>query len=181
MSEVWMPIPGYEGLYEASDHGRIRSIGKEVLLPNGGRRLQPGRVLRPAANSRGYLLVTLHKNRRQATPAVHQLVMLAFVGAPPPGLVVCHGTAGKTDNSLANLTYGTPTQNQADRKRDGTSKIGDEHPGARLTKEQAQWALSMKGVMTQMEIAKKLAVSNGQISKIHSGRAWRHIHPPAQP
>jgi hypothetical protein len=175
--ERWRPVVGYEGLYEVSDLGRVRSLDRVSLLQGKYKRFAKGRVLKPIPNSKGYHLVTLSKDGIQKTPSVHQLVLQAFVGPCPEGQLVRHGPGGKDDNRLSNLSYGTPKQNMADRLRDGTAIYGDTHPMAKLTEEQARWILSMKGVMRQVDIAKQLDVGWWQVSKIIKGKGWAHVHP----
>lgn len=64
---------------------------------------------------------------------VHQLVAFTFLGPCPPGMEVLHGPAGKHDDSLANLAYGTHQQNIEDQLRDGTARKGEMHGRAKLT------------------------------------------------
>lgn len=109
--ERWLPVVGYEGLYEVSDFGRVKSLARNKS--NGV--WQAGRVLRPGPQRRGYLTVSLcdvagvKKSRR-----VHRLVLAAFVGECPPGLLVCHRNDVPADNRLSNLYYGTRSENSAD-------------------------------------------------------------------
>lgn len=115
MQEVWKPVPGYEGVYEVSNQGRVRSLDRyvECVGPIKGRYLskKKGRVLRPGPSNYGHLSVVL--GRRQ-TRMVHDLVLRAFVGAPPPKHECCHNNGDPTDNRLENLRWGTRSQNNAD-------------------------------------------------------------------
>lgn len=105
MTEEWKPIEGYEGVYEVSNMGNVR------------RR----KVLKPQTNPKtGYKHVSLYWDGKPTIRLIHQLVMEAFVGPAPDGMEVCHGPNGKADNSLANLRYDTKSNNQHDKKRDGT-------------------------------------------------------------
>ena len=104
---MWLPIPGYEGLYEVSEDGRVRSLGKR------GKMLKPFPV-------RGYSKVHLSKDATSRHRGVHQLVMLAFEGPPPEGMEVCHEDGNKANNHRSNLRYDTPSANGRDRIRHGT-------------------------------------------------------------
>lgn len=96
--EHWLPVPGYQGWYEASDLGNIYSLGRPSAR---------GGLLKPQPNSAGYRMVRLHKYGRVRTVTVARLVLLTFRGPPPsPGARARHGTGGKQDDSLGNLYWG---------------------------------------------------------------------------
>lgn len=118
MTEIWVPVPGYCGDYEVSDHGRVRSFkGRET------------RVLRPAATPDGYPQVALFDGSgRGASLTIHSLVMRAFVGARPDGGEVRHLDGDPTNNRVTNLRYGTSSENRRDSVRHGT------HPNAKKVK-----------------------------------------------
>lgn len=122
MAERWKDIPGYEGYYQASDHGRVRSVFRVIQYVDGRQKPVSGRVLRPskAGRRRDYAMVQLSKANQPQARYVHDLVLLAFVGPKPAGMEARHGRLGQQDNRLRNLCYGTPSSNQQDRRRDGT-------------------------------------------------------------
>ena len=124
--ERWLPIAGYEGYYDVSDHGRVRSHDRWLEVPNRWgtttRYFKPGRILREKRKKsplHAYANVILSVNDVQDTRQVHRLVLEAFVGPCPPGMEACHGPAGLMDNSLSNLRWGTWSENAYDRVRDG--------------------------------------------------------------
>ncbi len=121
-AEIWKDVPGYEDIYQASTYGRIRSVRRVIKYADGRNRPDPGRILLPgkAGRERNYAFVNLSKNGVKSNRHVHDLVLLTFVGPKPRGLTARHGVFGTSDNSLSNLSYGTPSQNQMDRRRDGT-------------------------------------------------------------
>lgn len=107
-AEIWRDIPGYEGKYQASNLGRVRSVGHYV------QRWVKGRVLRPRIRERGYPVVTLSG----AGPKdVHQLVALAFLGPKEKGQQVRHLNGDKLDARAENLAYGTQSENERDKFR----------------------------------------------------------------
>lgn len=113
-------MPGYEGLYEVSDLGRVRSHDRMVHLGgvgNGGSFLKPGRILKPIPARWGRLQVRLCANGEQRPYQVHRLVMAAFVGPCPDGLRVLHWDDDPDNNQLSNLRYGTQSENMHDRVR----------------------------------------------------------------
>lgn len=105
MLEEWRPITGWEGLYEVSHRGRVRSVGK------GKGRRPPGRVLCQRYNRDGYLRVRLTRNRQEWNPYVHALVLAAFVGPRPIGHDIDHKNGDRGDNRLENLEYVTTAVN----------------------------------------------------------------------
>jgi len=121
--EIWKDIPGYEGRYQASTEGRIRSLDRQVLgkCHYTGKpfyRTVKGRILRPGRFCKtGHLSVVL--GHGTAGKPVHQLVILTFVGPPPEGMEVLHRNGDPTDNRLKNLHYGTRSENILDVYRQG--------------------------------------------------------------
>lgn len=117
MSERWLPIPGHVG-YEASDHGRVRSVTRRVRAKASWRRpahwrTYPGKVLRPGRyTSSGHVSVVLGHGR-PGSP-VHMLVLAAFVGPLPKGKETRHLNGVADDNRLENLCYGTRSENMKD-------------------------------------------------------------------
>ena len=123
--EEWRTVAGFEGYYEVSSLGRVRSIDREV--EDGRRRLRrlKGRVLNPGLQTSGYRQVHLMRDGVDTPSLVHRLVLIAFSGPPPEGAVACHGNGDRGDNRAANLRWGTMQENTADAVEHGT------HNGAR--------------------------------------------------
>lgn len=107
---VWLAVRDYEGIYEVSSDGRVRSV-------------LTGRELKPGLSKNGrYLRVNLSKAGQVKTVGVHQLVAAAFIGPCPPGMEVRHWPINDSlNNSVANLTYGTHAQNERDKVAHGTN------------------------------------------------------------
>lgn len=108
--EEWRAIPGYEGLYEASDQGRVRSIDR---INSRGHKIK-GRMLKPSTKAKGYKQVVLHRDGKASTRTVHLIVLTTFVGPRPDGMEVCHNNGDSADNRLANLRFDNPSANQMD-------------------------------------------------------------------
>lgn len=121
--ERWLPVPGYEGYYEVSDYGRVRSLEREVYSRQWGNyRRVPGRYLSLGDKGRGYRAVNMCREGKQRSAMVHRLVTSAFVGPCPAGMEVCHKNGDPSDNRLANLRYGTSSENKRDSVRHGTHR-----------------------------------------------------------
>ena len=112
--EIWKQVPEYEGYYEVSDRGSVRSVDRFVEHSSGrGLYLIKGKILKTRTNL-GYQLVNLYKNGVRETNRVHQLVLRAFVGECPAGYVVCHNDGNSSNNTLSNLRYDTQSENCKD-------------------------------------------------------------------
>jgi len=99
--EVWKLVPGYDGKYEVSNQGQIRSYHYRP----------EGCILRPGRVPSGHLSVQLG---RRNTQRVHKLVLLAFVGAAPDKHECLHMNGNPADNRLSNLRWGTRSENMKD-------------------------------------------------------------------
>lgn len=119
MSEVWKPIPGYEGLYEVSNYGRVKSLDRYVTRKGkaGGKTVY-GKIKDFGKNNRGYLMVNLYKGNKAKYRSVHRIVAEVFVHNDDPAVktIVNHKDEDKTNNHADNLewcdqlynhTYGT--------------------------------------------------------------------------
>jgi HNH endonuclease/NUMOD4 motif len=107
--EVWCDVPGQEGCYQVSDHGRIRSVDRQITEKTGRVKNSRGRILRPAAGASGHLSVVL--GRSVGSKQVHALVMLTFKGPYPLGQEVLHLDHNPGNNRFSNLRYGTRSEN----------------------------------------------------------------------
>lgn len=120
MTEEWREIPGHVGSYEVSNLGRVRSLDR---VTDRGRNWK-GRILALSDKERGYKGVALWGDGMRHHYLVHRLVLLAFVGPPTDGVEGLHRNGDSSDNRLANLSWGTHSENQLDQVRHGT------HPNA---------------------------------------------------
>lgn len=111
MTERWAPVPGYEGDYEVSTLGRVRSW----KLYRGDR---GPRILATTLRA-GYPAVTLFRDGAANLQSVHAVVMLAFVGPRPEGHEIRHLDGDRTNACLTNLEYGTRSENRFDTVRHG--------------------------------------------------------------
>ena len=97
MKEIWKSVPGYEGLYEASNLGRVKSLG------NGASGNSKERILKPGVMERGYYQVALSKNGKRKNYRVNRLIWFVFKGEIPECMEINHINEDKTDNRLENL------------------------------------------------------------------------------
>jgi hypothetical protein len=118
--EDWRPVPGFEGLYEISASGDVRTIAR-ILRRRNGRKYTVAPLLRkPVPNRYGYLGVRLSKDGATFPKEIHALVALAFLGPRPAGADIRHLDGNKVNNSASNLKYGTRSENILDAVAHGT-------------------------------------------------------------
>jgi hypothetical protein len=172
-TERWLPVAGYVNWYEVSDLGRVRSLNRLVRYRH-GMRLIPGQVLKPWLQNGGYPMVSLYRNGDREARTVHSLVLEAFIGECPSGQEARHGLAGKSVVTLANLSYGTKAENEADKIRDGTLTYGERNGMVKLTEADVHAIRAAAGVSQQV-LARQFGVSRSNISMIVSRKNWAHI------
>lgn len=112
-SQHWLPIPGYEGRYDVSDRGRVRSWMPYHNLP-------VPHLLAVVIGNHGYPITTLRDSGSQEQHLVHALVMLAFVGPRLEGMETRHLDGDRQHCDLDNMAYGTSSENNFDLVRHGT-------------------------------------------------------------
>ena len=166
--ESWKDIPGYEGLYEASDFGRIRNMRTGLVL-QAYKRKRSGCV---------YLSVTLYRDGKKKEVDVHRLVALTFLGPCPKGYETCHGVGRNLCNELWNLCYGTHKKNSADMKRDGTQYDGGEQR-RKVRRSDGQEYASLRDAARSIGTGRNqyqniLSVCKGR-RKIAYGYGWSYI------
>lgn len=177
--ELWLPVPGYGGHYEASSLGNIRVKDRVVTKPHSRTRKliechYKGHLL--SGNSRGpsgHRCVTITANGKESTVFVHKLVLLAFVGPRPEGMEACHNNGDAIDNRPENLRWDTHLANNRDRLRHGTYLRGESHHMATVT-EEAIRSVRARG-LGYREIAAELGVSISQAHRIFKGTSWAHV------
>ena len=112
---IWKDIPGYEGLYQVSDNGTVRSCQVKRTPGKKWTKRKAGTVKRSRFDKDGYYMITLSRDGVKTTFHIHELVCFAFRGPRPKGAVVRHLDHTKTNNNVANLLWGTPKENATDR------------------------------------------------------------------
>lgn len=181
-AEEWRDILGFEGAYQASTLGRIRSIDRSIPNPRGsGFRTHKGRVRKFSVRPNGYQAVHISVGGRRRTESVHRLVALAFIGNPPfEGALVLHGNGVPTDNRPSNLRYGTQSENLADRIAHGTSTRGG-RPEAKLSVAAVhviRRARESRSATTG-QLAKKFNVAPQTVDNVIHGRSWAWVPDPS--
>lgn len=168
-AERWLPIVGFEDLYEVSDLGRVRSLDRKVK--RGSRLLTVhGRIMTPSKVGKGYRKVALCCDGEQTHRTVHDLVLSAFRGPRPAGKEAAHNNGKPADNRLENLRWDTRSGNFLDKNSHGTATIGERHGRRKLTAEDVRVIRAAPG--NQDIIADRFGISRSQVYRIKTGQNW---------
>ena len=176
LNEDWRDITGYEGYYQVSSFGRVRSCDRVVEYYGGKDRLAKGRLLKLRENAYGYYRVTLTKCGAKSVP-VHRLVALTFCPFRDGCNSVNHKNGVKTDNFPHNLEWCTPSENTKHAHEFGLiSNSGERHPKAVFTEDQVLEIRKLRSDGTKFRIiAEMYGVSLSTIAMVVYGYTWKHI------
>lgn len=115
--DYWKPVVGFEGRYEVSVTGAVRSLERRARVGNGATRLVWATLLKPGLASNGYYTVALGRGNSRT---LHSLIAEAFIGPCPTGHEVLHKDGRRINSRLSNLRYGTRRENISDAVAHGT-------------------------------------------------------------
>jgi hypothetical protein len=164
MGEIWKDIPGYEGLYQASSRGNIKSLDRFVVKKNRWgtttKELRKGRILAHIKTNGGYWRVTLAVGEDRSLSRIHSLVLLTFVGVRPEGELARHLDGNPANNTLSNLAYGTPRDNVIDIYRYG--KVN----GVLTIKQVIEIREFLRSGSSNIDLAEKYSIGKGSIRDI---------------
>lgn len=173
-TEEWRDIPEYEGYYQVSNLGRIKSLDRMVRhsmsRENAKLRLSPGQIMLPDLSHHGYYCVSLFKEGKRHVRELHTLIALAFLGKRPDAHHTHHINGNKIDNRLANLEYKSAHDHGSDHH------YGENCHKAILTRDQvAEVRKLLNEGVYQKDIAKQFGVSRSTIGEIKRGASWKRI------
>ena len=176
--EQWRQVHGYEGAYEVSSHGRVRSVPRAIVRSNGRAQSFQGKVLSVSDDTYGYPIVGLSKGGRMFTAKVHRLVCRAFHGAPPSGKhEVSHLDGNPSNNTPPNLRWATRSENISDGFKGGRIPLGSQRTNSKLTPAAVSFIREMRGLpgYTIRSMAAMFGVSRSTVQMAASGKTWKHI------
>ncbi len=166
MNEIWKDIAGYEGLYQVSNLGRVKSLKKEIIMK-----------VNPDKN--GYLTLCLSVNRKESNKRIHRLVAEAFIPNPKNLPYVCHKDDNPENNSVDNLWWGTHTDNVRDmwKKDRAVIKRGSENSRSLITEDIARKVklLRLQTGEGKVKISRKLGIPESVVAHIIRGNSWKHV------
>lgn len=176
--EIWKPIKEYEGLYEISNYGNVRSLDKQINAKNGSLRTIKGKLLKAKIDKDGYLLIGLTKDNIQKYFRIHRLVALTFIDNPNNLPLVNHIDENKQNNAVDNLEWCTTKYNNTygSRMDNVTEKlslmVGQYDKGGTLIATYNSTQEAGRAGFSQSCISR---CCNGE-SKTHKGFIWRYIN-----
>lgn len=175
--EEWRDVPGYEGIYQASNLGRVRSLDHIVSVRRGDTlfvRPRRGRVFRPQDNGDGRKFIILSKDGVHQIWKVHRVITAAFLGSCPEGLQVNHINGDPSDNRICNLEYVTPKENMKHRADVlGMTQYGTDNPANRLSEDNVREIRKLRATgMTYKRIADTFGVTPSAAQNIIYGKTW---------
>lgn len=160
-NETWRPVPNFEGLYEVSDQGRVRSVPHMTI-----RGIRGGRIRKQRTDAYGYQILDLFRGDRGTTCKVHRLVLSAFVGPCPEGMEACHfPDRSKSNNALSNLRWDTRSANNIDSVKHGT------HGRLKFSRDDIARIFSLReSGLTHRAIAAEIGCSKPHVEKVLYGK-----------
>jgi len=175
--EIWKSVIGYEGLYEVSNLGRIKSLPKKQQRNT--------IILRPVKYSKyNHLIVCLVNDKIRKMHTIHKLVLNAFIGPRPSGMECRHLDSNARNNTLENLKWGTPKENCLDRIKlnrqyvfDVKNSIGSKNIKAKLNEWQVRIIkrLLENKKLIYKEISEIFNISICTIRDIDKKRTWIYL------
>ena len=186
LPEIWKPAVGFEGKYEVSNRGQVRSIDREVDhgrdgTGHGKRKLQ-GVLLRQRKQGSGYRSVGLPLiGGKQKCHLVHWLVAAAFIGRRPDGADINHKDGNKANNCAQNLEYCTRRENMVHARATGLwDNRGERNGQAKKTEAAVLAILADSERMTRRQLRDKHGVTRQWLENLLSGRKWKHLTQPKE-
>ena len=174
--EEWRPIKGYEGLYEISNLGRVKSLERIITRSDGVKQTIKSKILKGTRDKDGYLIVGLSKNYETKQFKVHRLVAETFISNPDNKPEVDHINTNRTDNVATNLRWCTHEGNCNNvlSKKKRSEKIGKDNPKSKKVVQ-----LTLDGDLVKVWDSAKDAVreegfSDSHISNCCKGKRKTH-------
>lgn len=180
--EVWRDIREYEGLYEVSSFGRVKSLARIAIRKDGTTNPIKERILKMGITG-SYLLVGLHRDGGCITRPIHRLVLENFFGPCPEGMECCHNDGDGNNNKLDNLRWDTKSGNMQDAIRHGTfhsglrGSKGVENIKAKLNDDKVREIRKLYATRkySQSQLGRQYGVGQDTISSIVTFDTWKHI------
>jgi hypothetical protein len=172
---IWKDILNFEGLYQGSNDGLVKSLERYVKCKYGVRLIKE-RILKPSQDKDGYLVVSLCKEGNVDQYFIHTLICTTFHGPCPEGMECRHLDNNTTNNHVDNLCWGTKKENQHDRIANGTDNRGEKSSTRKLTQVQVNEIrkLYATGKYTLKEVGDKFGVCLSNISLIVKYKHWKY-------
>lgn len=176
MQEIWKPIVGYEGLYEVSNLGRVRSIDRVIFVNNKKRKLT-GKLLELKCNRGGYLICVL-SNKKTKSIRVHRVVAESFIPKIKGKLCINHLDNDRTNNNVSNLQWCTQKENiryaYSQNRMDWERIKGEKHPQSKLNISLVKEIRNKQGILKRIDVARLYKIDPANVSSIWNRKTWKH-------
>ena len=174
--EIWKDIEGYEGWYQISNYGNIKSVDRIIEYKNGAIRSLKGKILKTTTGTPGYYITDIHKKGNVNRVSIHRLIGIAFIPNPHAKPCINHKDGNKINNHVDNLEWVTYRENLTHAYSMGLSNVcpGENHQNAKLNPLQVR-VIRKCDDLCRLELAEIFNVSDTNISKIKSRKTWNHI------
>lgn len=171
----WRAVSGYEGLYEVSSAGEVRSLPKNVRLWHGGFQYRPARILKGDKFGKGYCRVKLYAGAVGKRFLVHRLVAFAFIPNLEGKPCINHKDSNPSNNTVSNLEWCTYSENALH-----GFAFGDRVPtaGGLSGNSKLTWAAVAeirRGETRPCDLARKFGVHKNTIGRVRAGKAWKEL------
>jgi len=173
--EIWKDVKGYDGLYQVSNLGRVKSLDRYVNSKGDSQQLKKGKVLNMHLKKDGYIGIVLCNYGKQKNFRVHRLVAESFIPNPENKAQVNHIDGIKTNNNFLNLEWATDSENikHAFKNNLIPKASGSKNPMAKLTKEQVDDIRNNNMLTPNKELSKKFNVSKTCIYRVKNNITWK--------
>lgn len=176
--EIWKDVTDYEGFYQVSNLGRVKSLSRPVLGKCNSIKMLPESILRQSCKKDRYLHVTLGRNGKKRNFDIHRLVAIHFVENPENKPQVNHKDGDKKNNQSTNLEWNTRIENIQHSWKIGLRNrpTGEQNGCSKLTEIDIVEIRKMRLLgMAKSDIAKYFPVNTATIDAILSGKLWNHV------
>ena len=174
IQEIWKDIKGFEGLYQVSNTGKVKSLER---IDRGGNNHKE-RILKSCLSGRGYLMIGLYKSGKRYSTNIHKLVATHFIKNHYNKQQVNHLDGDKQNNLSNNLEWCSPSENIRHAHKNGLSKAvkGEQVGTSKLNKAEAEIIKNMKGKgLSQRAIGELFNISQQEVCKIHNNKCWVNV------
>jgi len=174
--EIWKDVKGYEGMYQVSNLGRVKSLDRYVNSGYGKQRLHRGKILKPKLDKDGYLDVGTRVYGEAVHFRPHREMAIAFIPNPENKPQVNHIDFDKTNNSIENLEWSTPQEQIAHNYKNKKHAHGERQHKAKLTEtEVIELRQSFRKGKDWNMLAEEYGITPGNVWFIVHDLTWKHL------
>ena len=169
MKEIFKDIEGYEGLYQISNLGRVKSFPRNGTY-------KKMRVLKQSKNTQGYWFVNLSKNNKQKGKVIHRLIAIHFIPNPTNKPYINHKDSDRGNYAISNLEWVTGSENIKHCYRQGNrTQKGENNNHSKLNPADIKKIRELSKTQSGVLISSLFNISVATVSQIKNQKTWRHI------